>query len=545
MKEKYTIGMDFGTRSARASLVRISDGAEIGYSEYVYPHGVMDSILPCGKKLEINTSLQHPRDYIEAINHCLSSLVSARLVAVQDIIAIGIDFTASTAMPTDNELTPLCFLKEFEDDPHAYVKLWKHHSTQYCADIINENAIKYGENFIDRFGGKVSSEFYFPKLLQLALEAPDVFNSADYFIEAGDWIVWHLTGQLKRSASYTSYKAFWSEADGYPSVAFLDTLSPGFGEKALYLMRGEIAPVGTIIGNISKEISDLTGLTTATVVCTPIIDAHSALPSAKITRNDEMLMILGTSGCHILLSDKFTKINGILAVVPNAIIPGYYGYESGQSGLGDQFEWMIKNIIPQSLYTESKEKNIHILDLLSTKASKQKPGEHGLIALDWFNGNRCPLSDSELTGTILGFNLNTKIEDIYRALVESIAFGTRKIIENYENNNIPIKTLSASGSISKNDFIMQVYADVLGKKIQLSAAENASAHGSAIIAAATATNQSIYDCAQRMGKIKDKIFKPNFENKKIYDKLYEHYSNLFENFGKSNIMKDLLKLKNI
>ena len=463
----------------------------------------------------------------------------------EQIVAIGIDFTACTVLPTKSDGTPLCFLKEYECEPHAYVKLWKHHAAQYCAEIINKKAVERNESFLKRFGGKISSEFYFPKLLQIALEAPQIFENADLFIEAADWLTWKLTGKLCRSASFAGYKAMWDKKEGYPSKDFLDSLKDGFGEKSYSLLKGDILMPCTIAGYISNEFASLTGLTTKTAVITPIIDAHSALFSAGIHKKDEMLIIMGTSGCHVSLSDTYKEIPGILASVQDGILPDFFGYESGQSGFGDHFEWLSNNFVPESLSKQAREKDTNVLELLAEKAKQQKPGEHGLIALDWFNGNRSPLNDSDLSGLILGLNLNTKPEDIYRALVEAIAYGSRKIIENYEKHDFSINSVCACGSLSKNDFIMQIFADVLGKEIKIADSENGSALGSAIIAASASGELALDDAITKLCKLRTSSYKPIPENQEIFDKLYSEYSKLYNYFGcgENNVMKELNKYK--
>ncbi len=542
MKEVYTIGLDFGTRSARALLVRVSDGQEIGYTEYIYPHGVMESSLPTGEKLGKNWSLQHPEDYTNALKECITPLILKYRIDAKNVIGIGIDCTACTILPVKKDGTPLCFIKEFEREPHAYIKLWKHHAAQYCADMINQKADK---KLFSLFGGKISSEFYHPKLLQTLIEAPHVIDYADLYIESGDWIVWQLTGKLSRSASMAGYKALYTKENGYPSKEFLNSIYQGFGDKAEKLLQGEVLPVGSLAGGLCKKYAEITGLAEGTPVTTCIIDAHSALLSAKITDADKMLMILGTSGCHISLGKEYKEVEGVYAIVRDGIQNGFYGYESGQTCLGDHFHWLSCNMISKEIQQEAEKLGIKVLDLLSQKAALHRPGSSGLLALDWWNGNRSVLNDGELSGMIVGLNLTTKPEDIYRAFVEAIAFGTRKILENYEQSSVFINELYACGSLSKNDYIMQVYADVFGKEIKICASENGSALGSAILAAAATGEYSLKQAAKQMGNIKDICFTPNTQNKEIYDSLYKQYEILHDYFGRgeNNVMKELLKLK--
>ena len=537
----YTIGIDFGTLSARALLVRAKDGKEIAFSEYKYPHKVIYDALPSGKKIPPNWALQHPDDYLTALKECISELLIKSRINKEQITGIGIDFTASTVFPATKDLIPLCKMPQFEDNPHAYVKLWKHHGAQYCADIINQKATEQHMKFLELCGGKVSAEHYYPKLLQIAIEAPEIFENCDLFIEAGDWIVSKITGKLTKSSSMASYKAFWNEQDGYPSEEFLESLKTGFGKKASILTKGEIVPVGTLAGRITKDGAKLTGLCEGTAVSSCIIDAHSSLPALNITDENQMMIIMGTSGCHISLSKEFKKASGILGAAKDGIINGFYGYESGQSGFGDLFEWLEKNFIPKDITEQANAQGIKPLELLSQKAALQKPGKSGLLALDWWNGNRSPLNDSRLSGMIIGLTLSTKPEDIYRALVESIAFGTRKILDNYQQNDMPIESITACGGMSKNEFILQIFADITGKKIKVTDSKNPTTLGSAMFGAVAAGIYDIKTACKKMSSYKEKVFTPIPENTEIYNKLYNEYCILTDYFGKgkNDIMKRL------
>ncbi len=545
MKRNYTVGLDFGTRSMRALLVDFESREELGYKEYKYPHGIMETALPDGTRLGPDWALQHPEDYLLALRETIPALLREHGVDGEAVLAIGIDFTASTVMPLNADFTPLCLMPEYKSIPHAYVKLWKHHSALYCADQITNLAKETGEPWLKRIGGKVSSEFLFPKLLQIALEAPEIFDNTEYFMEAGDYVVYRLTGALSRSACIAGFKSYWTPDEGYPSEEFLNRLHPRFGTRALKMLRGPLLPAGTAAGKLTPEFAKLLGLSENTVVATAVIDAHAALPSAGAIRENDMLMIMGTSGCHISLSKTYREVDGICGVVKDGVIDGFYCYESGQNGAGDHFEWLLRTCISKEVEEAAKAKGMGVLDYLAFLAKDQSVGEHGLLCLDWFNGNRSVLTDSDLSGVILGMNLSTKPEDLYRALVEAIAFGTRKILENYEESGIAVDGIFASGSMAKSDFVMQTFADVLGREIKIVASQNGPALGAAIFAATASGAFSLEEAALRLGKTKDVFYKPNFDHKRLYDKLYHEYSVLHDYFGRGEnpVMKTLQALR--
>ncbi len=545
MKRTYTVGLDFGTRSMRALLVDLASGEELGYKECKYPHGIIETALPDGTKLPPDWALQHPADYLFAMTETVPRLLEEYGVCGEDVVGIGIDFTASTMMPLNADFVPLCLLEEYRRTPHAYVKLWKHHSALHLADLITERAKETGEPWLKRIGGKVSSEFCFPKLLQIALEAPEVFDSMEYFVEAGDYVVFLLTGTLSRSANIAGFKSYWTPEEGYPGESFLNSLKPDFGTRALKMLRGKFLSPGAAAGKLNREFAQKLGLSENTVVTSAVIDAHAAVPSVGKLGDHQMLMILGTSGCHISLSKTYQEVEGICGIVKDGIIDGFYCYEAGQNGAGDHFEWLLRTCISKEIEEAAKARGVSVLDYLAHLAQKQAIGEHGLICLDWFSGNRSVLTDSDLSGVILGLTLSTKPEDLYRALVEAVAFGSRKILENYENAGVPVGEIFATGSMAKSPFVMQTFADVLNKEIRLIASQNGPALGSAIFAAVASEALSLEEAVEKLGKTKEESYKPNPENKLLYDKLYSEYTILHDYFGRglNPVMKTLKSLR--
>ncbi len=552
MGKKYAIGVDFGTQSGRAVLVEVDTGREVATAVKEYPHGVMDEYLPDGKtKLEPDWALQHPQDYLDVLAETIPAVLKEAGVSNEDVIGIGIDFTACTMLPIDKDGTPLCFYEEYKSHPHAYVKLWKHHAAQDEANRLNQIAAERGEEFLQRYGGKISSEWLFPKIWQILNEAPEIYERAAKFIEAADWIVLQLTGQEKRNSCTAGYKAIWHKRKGYPSKDFFRALDPRLENVVDEKLSRDIYPIGTKAGEITEKAARLTGLKPGTAVAVGNVDAHVAVPAVGITEEGKMLMIMGTSTCHMLLGKEEKMVPGICGVVEDGIIPGYMGYEAGQSCVGDHFEWFVKNCVPPAYVQEAKEMGISIYRLLAEKAQKLAVGESGLVALDWWNGNRSVLVDVDLTGVIVGCTLLTKPEEIYRALIEATAYGTRMIIETFEEHGIPIYELYAAGGIAEKDpFMMQIYADVTNREIRISGSPQAPALGSAMFGAVAAGKErggydSIVEAAKVMAKVKDTVYRPIPENVKMYDRLYAEYKILHDYFGRgaNDVMKRLKEIK--
>lgn len=547
---KYSLGIDFGTLSGRAVLIDIENGNEIAEDVLEYRHGVMDEILCDGKtRLPLQTALQNPADYIEVLKTVIPNVIRSSGINPEDIIGVGVDFTSSTVMPIDEQGDPLCFKEKYASNPHAYVKLWKHHSAQYEADRFTETAVEMEEDFLKYYGGKMSSEWLFPKIMQILDEDEELYDAADRFIEAGDWIVLKLTGEEKRSLCQAGYKAAWNKKTGYPSKEFFKKLNPKLENVVEEKLNKNIYKTTECAGFITKEAAAMTGLLEGTAVAVANIDAHVALPASGVTKSGKLLMIMGTSTCHIMMSEKERFIEGVSGVVEDGIVPGYFAYEAGQACVGDHFEWFVNNALPYSYYLEAQENNKNVFGLLEEKAKKLKPGESGLLALDWFNGNRM-LSDANLSGMILGYNLRTKPEEIYRALIEATAFGTRLIIDTFEQGGIEINELIAAGGLpQKNEMLMQIYADITNKPIKIAKSKQSCAVGAAIFGAVAAgTERGGYDdidtASENIAQYLEKSYVPISENVKVYELLYREYKKLSDYFGKgkNSVMKNIKKL---
>ena len=550
---KYSIGVDFGTLSGRALILDVANGKELATAVHEYKNGVIDSYLPgTNIRLEPDWALQDPNDYIDVFKNAIPAVLQASGINPKDVIGIGIDFTACTMLPTLLDGTPLCFLEEWRNHPHSWVKLWKHHAAQPAANQLNQIAQENGfGHILNRYGGKISSEWFFPKVWQILNEAPEIYAVADRMIEAADWVVWQLTGVETRNSCTAGYKAMWSKSDGFPPEAFFRALDPRLEHVIDEKMKREILPLGAKAGGLSEQAAAWTGLLPGTAVAVANVDAHVAVPAATVTESERMVMIMGTSICHMVLGESEEIVPGMCGVVMDGILPDKPGYEAGQSCVGDHFQWFTENCVPQIYEQEARQQGINIHQLLEEKAALLKPGESGLLALDWWNGNRSVLVDVDLTGLIIGMTLLTKAEEIYRALIEATAFGTRLIVETFQNHNVPIKELVATGGLpDKNKLLMQIYADVTGLPIYIPDATQIPAVGSAMHGAVAAGSNlggydSIKEASLKMARLRPESYHPIPENKMIYDQLFSEYLTLHDYFGRglNDVMKRMKSLK--
>jgi L-ribulokinase len=551
---KYSIGVDFGTESGRAVLVNVANGNEIATAVYPYSHGVIDEKLPIPDQeipLEPDWALQDPQDYIRTFQNAIPQVLKQSKVSPEDVIGIGIDFTACTMLPVKRDGTPLCNLPEFRYHPHAWVKLWKHHAAQPEADMINETALKMDQKWLNRYGGKISSEWFFSKVLQILDEDPEIYTAADRMLEAADWVVWQLTGVETRNSCTAGYKAIWSKREGFPDKAYFKALDSRLENVVDEKMSRNIRPIGERAGGLTQQAAAWTGLKPGTAVAIANVDAHVAVPAASVTEPGRMVMIMGTSICHMVLGDEEHIVPGMCGYVEDGIVPGMFGYEAGQSCVGDHFAWFVENCVPATYESEANKRNLDIHKLLEEKAAQLKPGESGLLALDWWNGNRSILVDVDLTGVLVGATLATRPEEIYRALIEATAYGTRVIVDTFQENGVSINELVACGGLpEKNKLLMQIYADVTGREIKVTASTQTPALGSAMFGAVAAGKSaggydSIYDAALTMAHLKEESYKPIPESQQVYERLFAEYLKLHNYFGRgeNNVMKTLKKIK--
>jgi L-ribulokinase len=540
------IGVDFGTLSARAVVVRVADGAELGTAVHAYRNAVIDRQLPIsGEPLPPDWALQDPRDYVESMGEAVRGAVADAGVDAAEVIGIGTDFTACTMVPTLDDGTPLSWLGEFKDRPHAYVKLWKHHAAQPQADRINALAARRGEPWLARYGGLISSEWEYAKGLELLTGDPEVYAAMQRWVEGADWIVWQLCGEYVRNACSAGYKGIFQDGQ-YPSSDFLAELDPGFAGFVTDKLDQPIGPLGGRAGSLTVAMAAQLGLPEGIAVAVGNVDAHVTAPAAGAVAPGQMVAIMGTSTCHVMSGAELHDVPGMCGVVDGGIIDGLWGYEAGQSGVGDLFAWFVDNCVPRRYAEEAEARGLDLHEHLTVLAAAQRVGEHGLVALDWLNGNRSVLVNHELSGLVVGLTLTTRPEDIYRALVESTAFGTRTIVEAFVSSGVPVAEFIVAGGLVKNRMLMQIYADVLRMPLSLIGSEQGPALGSAIHAAVAAgAYPDVPAASAAMGKSEQAVFEPITSNADRYDELFAEYTALHDHFGRggNDVMRRLKRIR--
>jgi L-ribulokinase len=543
--QQFVIGVDYGTLSGRAVVVRVSDGEELASAAFDYPNAVMDEKLnSSGELLPPDWALQDANDYVEVLKNAVPAAVKLAGIDPKQVIGIATDFTACTMVPVIEDGTPLSGLPEFKNRPHAYVKLWKHHAAQPQADRINETARKMNEYWLPRYGGQISSEWELAKGLQLLEEDPEIYSFMYRFVEAADWIIWQLSGNYIRNACTAGYKGNLQDGK-YPSENFFAALNPDFASFAKKIDH-EIGQLGDKAGTLSAQAAAWTGLPEGIAVAVGNVDAHVTAPAAKATKPGQMVAIMGTSTCHVMNGETLAEVPGMCGVVDGGIVSGYFGYEAGQSGVGDIFAWYVNNQVPGQYFEDAKKLGKSIHEHLTDLSAEQNVGEHGLVALDWHSGNRSVLVDHELSGVLIGATLTTKAEDGYRALLESTAFGTRKIVETFRDSGIPVTEFIVAGGLLKNKFLMQLYSDITRLPLSVINSEQGPALGSAIHAAVAAgAYASVLEASDAMGSVTPALYKPNEERAKAYDRLYKEYETLHDYFGRgaNDVMKRLKQLR--
>jgi L-ribulokinase len=532
-RDECVIGVDFGTLSGRALVVRVDDGDELGSAVHDYADGVIESELPAsGARLPAQWALQEPEDWLEVLRRAVPAAVAAAGVAPEQVIGIATDFTASTPLPVLADGTPLCRQAELRERPHAYPKLWKHHAAGGQADRINALARERSEPWLARYGGLISSEWAFAKALQVLEEDPEIYDRMDRWIEGADWIVWQLCGRETRNTCTAGYKAIHQDGH-YPSEDYLRALHERFAGFVASKISGPLAPLGGRAGGLTAQAAAWTGLPEGIAVAVGNVDAHVTAPAARAIEPGHMLMIMGTSTCHVMNGERVVEVPGMCGAVDGGIVPGLWGYEAGQSGVGDIFGWFVDHAVPPRYHDEARARGLDVHGYLSALAGAQEVGAHGLVALDWNNGNRSVLVDHELSGLILGLTLATRAEDVYRALIEATAFGTRMILTTFADAGLPVAELFVAGGLVKNPVIMQIYADVTRMALHVTESEQGPALGSAMHAAVAAgAHADIYAASAAMGSVTRDAYVPDEQRADAYDALYEHYARLHDHFGR-------------
>ncbi len=519
----YAIGVDFGTESGRALLLDLNTGDELGSSATRYPSEVIDRELPgTGERLPADWALQDPDDWVTVVKTSIPAVLEQAGVSGQDVVGLGVDFTSCTVLPVTGEGMPLCKLEPWRPRRHAWPKLWKHHSAQPVADRLTQVAIERGEDFLSRYGGRISSEWYFPKLIELWLEDRDVYDAADGFIEATDWIVWYLTGVECRQSCAAGYKAFYSMEEGIPSSEYFEAAYPGF-DRPSEKLGTSFVPLGTRAGTLRGELAAELGLSPDVAVAVGNVDSFVSMPGAGVENPGTFVIVIGTSICDMVVHEDEVRLPGITGVASDGILPGLYGYEAGQVAVGDMLAWFVETFDPSGGSYAA----------LEAAAGELAPGETGMLALDWWNGNRTILADADLTGVICGLTLRSTEAEIYRALLESIAFGSRRIIENFEEHGFELGEIVACGGIAeRSPLMMQLLADTSGLSVSVPASSEVPARGAALFGAVAA---GYYDdifaaiAATRPGAAR--TYRPDASAKAIYDEVYAIYRSLYELLG--------------
>ena len=516
---KTTLGLDFGTESVRALLVSV-DGTELACASTPYAHGQITQRLPgATQTLPPHYALQHPLDWPAAAAKATQAVLKEAGLSGSAVAGIGVDFTSCTMLPTLRNGTPLCLLPKFAPAPQAWPKLWKHHGAQTQTDRINALARARGERFLQRYGGAIGLEWFFPKILETLETAPEVYAAAEVWLEAGDWLVWQLVGgpaeTLVRSTCQAGYKGMWSPTEGWPSPDFLHALHPGLLNFATEKLPGRFLAPGSSAGGLTASAAALLGLVEGTPVSAATIDAHAGVPGAGAAEPGTLVLVLGTSACHMLNSLSERTVAGVAGIVPNGILPGYCGYETGQAAVGDAFDWLAR-LTGQSLAS------------LGEAAAAIPPGADGLLCLDWLNGCRTPLMDGSLRGAFTGLSLHHGPAHLYRALLEGSAFGLRWIVELLRNGGVPVTRFVATGGLPHhNPLVVQVYSDVLGTEITVHPAKQGPALGAAILGAlAAGLFPSPAEAIAAMASPKPataRLFQPDTSHTGAYDRIYAEY----------------------
>jgi L-ribulokinase len=557
---RYAIGLDFGTNSCRSLLVDVSNGRELADHVFQYPSGKDGVILDSG---EPHLARQNPADYIEGILETIRGVIQKGKASDSDfdpmfIIGIGVDTTGSSPMPVDEHGQALCFQDRFRQNPAAMVWLWKDHTSYKEAEQITRLASDIRPEYLSRVGGTYSSEWWWSKILHCKNAAPDVYDAAFSWVEICDWIPAVLTGntnplQIRRSVCAAGHKGLYNPCwNGLPDEEFLNRLSPELGSlrKRLY---DKAYTADQRAGTISPEWAEKLGIPASTAIAVGAFDAHMGAVGAGIAPGT-LVKIIGTSTCDIMVhsnSRTLKDIPGVCGIVDGSVMEGFFGIEAGQSGVGDIFLWFVNTLVTNKYGKNQAEQ----FECLEKMASCLKPGESGLLALDWNNGNRTILVDVRLTGLMMGQTLQTQAHEIYRTLLEATGFGALRIIDRLEEYGVRVEqVVNCGGLAAKNSLLMQIYADIIGRPMKISRSEQTPALGAAIFAAVaageSAGGHASVTVAQKCMTGAGKEFTPIDKNARTYKQLYRLYQQLHDAFGTPswsggmfNLMKELLDIR--
>jgi L-ribulokinase len=547
--DAYAIGVDFGTASARTLLLDLRSGEELALCEVAYQHGVIDDILPeTGARLPTDWALHDPDDYVAVLVEGISKVLAAKPEAAAHVVGIGLDTTSCTVLPVTEDGTPLCDQPEWRHRPHAWPKLWKHHAAQHVANRLNEVAAERKEPFLGRYGGRISSEWYFPKLIEIWLEDREVYDAAARFIEAADWVVWQLCGQERRSACPAAYKALWSPDDGLPTADFFGSAYPGFTDPQAKLGK-TFLPLGSKAGNLRPEMAHRLGLPESVAVAVGNVDSFVSVPGAGADGPGTFVMVVGTSICDMVVHREGVPLTGITGVARDGILPGFFGYEAGQPAVGDMFGW-FGDILASAAGAGPASQ---LLPALEEAAAGLAPGQTGLVALDWWNGNRSVLADADVSGVLAGLTLETGPVHIYRSLLESVAFGNRAILDNFSAGGLELAEIVACGGVAeRSPLLMQLFADVSGLPVRVPASSQVPARGSALFGAVAAGAEAggFADITQAAAALRPgagRTYTPLTQATAVYRDVYRIWKEMHDAFGRSQVtwLHELKRLKRL
>lgn len=545
--QKLALGIDFGTEAARAVLLGLEDGRPVASAESYYRNGVIDKFLPIGSKritLDLECALQDPGDYVEAMREVIAATLQSVDVRPDQVSGIGLDCTASSMLPVKADGTPLCMLPEFRRDPHSWLKLWKHHSALPQAQAIRNAALARGESWLSEYSGIVSPEWFFPKIIETLDESPETYLATDRFIEVADWLVWKLTGCETHNSYMAALKAFWSRERGFPSESFFTHIDQRLGKLLGTKVSKDVSPVGRQAGCLTHGAAAWVGLRPGTPVAVATSDGHAAVVASGPLSPGRMVMTMGTSICHFVAGRRRNIIPGICGCTVDDLAHASFLYEAGQPCAGDCLAWFVRNCMPDWCMREAARSGMNSYEWLERQAAALAPGESGLLALDWWNGNRSLLASTDVSGLLIGATLSTSPASIYRTLIEAVAFGTRVIIDRFEQYGMRVGHLAVCGGLAnKSPLTLQIFADVTGRTIGLLDSEQVSAIGSAMLGAIAfheATDhiarydEFAADIIGRMHCRNKKTCEPVREHAAIYDRLFAEYARLYDYFGRTD-----------
>jgi L-ribulokinase len=543
---KFALGVELGTEAGRVLLVRVDTGEEIAQTQTPYPHGVMDRRLPDDTPLGADWALQDPRDYLLVLEQGIPDALREGSVAAADVIGIGVASGSCALLPVQADGTPLCHLAWYRSQPHAWAKLPKH-KAQVQASRITQVAAQRQEEFLAAYGGTYPAEAFFSKVLQIVDEAPEIYAVADRFIEAGDWLVWQMTGREARSECAAGCKAMWIKGCGFPSPSFFRELEPRLEQVATQKIGQDFLPLGARAGSVTPQMAQRTRLHPGTPVSAAVIDTHAAVPACGVTEPGRLAMIMGGSLSHLLLAEGRRSMEGICTVVQDGIVPGWWGYEAGQPAAGDLYGWFFRTAVPAEVQEQAERRGMTPAEWITTEAWRLKPGQSGLLALDWWDGSRSVLQDGSLSGVILGLTLATRPEEIYRALIEGTALGTRTILEAFEAAGLAANDIVACGGLAeRSPVVLQIFADATGREIRLPRSFQAAGLGAAMHGAvAGGYYKDLPEAARHMTQLLEGGYRPNPAAREVYNRLYAEYRCLHDHFGRggNEVLKRLRAIR--